>query len=91
MRNLLISATGLIGLSAFGLMQPAFAGCRQELHACIAESSGHPHICDRLVQNLPTCEANEKVGIQQVSVDPRFTKAAIDALYKDPLGFPAAK
>jgi len=82
MRGSLTPAIGLLGLCLFGAIQPAFAeNCRDDLKACVAASRGHPHICDPLVRNLPTCEANERKGIQQGAVDPKYTKAAIAALY----------
>jgi hypothetical protein len=80
MRRFIVSAIGLIGLGL--LMRPAFAdNCRSDLYACIADSLGHPHICDSLVRNMQTCEMNEEVGIQQADADARFTKAGIDELY----------
>jgi hypothetical protein len=80
MRRLIVSAAGLIGLGLF--LQPAFANnCRSDLYACIADSLGHPHICDSLVHNMAICEMNEEIGVQQADADPRYTKAHIDELY----------
>jgi hypothetical protein len=73
---------GLIGFCVLGIVQPASANCRVELNACIAESDGHPHICDNLVRNMSVFEANERKGADKVVLEPRFTKVGIDALYK---------
>ncbi len=79
MRRFLLAATSSFAL--FGIVQSATAApqCKLDLYACIAESYGHPHICDPLVRNLPSCIEGEKNGEA-----PKLTKADIDALYKYP-------
>ena len=82
MRGSFILAIALSGLGVFGAIWPALANsCRVDLHECIAVSGGRPHICDPLVRNMPTCEENERKGIHQSTVNPKYTKAAIIALY----------
>lgn len=81
MRGSFKLALGLAGLCAFGAGSADAGTCLEDINACLASTPGHPHICDPLVRNLPVCVANERKGIAQSDVDPRFTKAHIVRVY----------
>jgi hypothetical protein len=81
MRGSFKLALGLIGLCALCAGAAQAGTCLEDITGCLVSTPGHPHICDPLVRNLPVCEANERKGIAQSDVDPRFTKAHIVRVY----------